>query len=588
MTPFENTLYVAMVAPVLALVVSLFRSTPAFQWIVPQMFRPMSRFGTSSLLLALSGISGVIAGAYGALSEAPFTMSIPMFYGMTIALDRFSAIFFLGISIVIAAAGLYALAYGAKHQGNIAHLKNLGIFSALFVIGAQWVLISGNIIGFIAAWAVMSLSVYFFILIQVQPAIAHRFLAISQFAVGSLTAGFFLLSAGALFSDFGTLAYLAGQIDSTQLVVGYGLLLFGFASTIGLFPFHRWYRDVLAVVPAHIAALLRGVLSGVALYGFVRCILFILPPLSIWFALPVALLGVLTIICGAVCSMNEKNIQRIFANIGLYNLGLAALMVSGAMAFQTVAVYDAMNVMLFAAFVQIVVSAIAGSGLFLVGDVVGSNIDRSGGFAIAMPKLSLAAFILLLCAIGLPPFATFTSAWMFAGTLGTAFQGLSLPLAVICIVILVTFILCALLSIVAIGRVIIGVFLGSSRLESDAVVTEATDAQLTPIALLALVALVSGFALPQLFIAIGADPLTDAAGTFNGGIVTAAGTLRTGTVGVVTIAIVLIAWYFRSSWRDRVPTFEAIEACREKILHRVTIGNRLRNVWNRALEKLRR
>ncbi len=575
MTPFENTLYIAMVAPVLALVVSAF-------------LKPAMSFKWNSLLLALSGIGGAIAGAYGAVAEAPFTMSVPMFYGMTIALDRFSAIFFVGISIVIAAAGLYALVYGAKHQNNLAHLRHVGILSALFVIGAQWVFISGNIIGFIASWAVMMFSVFFLVFSRSEKSVALQFLTISQLGIAALTAGFFILSSGALFSDFGTLAYLAGQIDPIQLTVGYGLLLFGFASTIGLFPMHRWLRNVHATVPAHISALFRGVLSGVAFYGFVRCILFILPPLSIWFALPVALLGVLTIVCGAICALNEKNIQRIFSNISLQSMGVAITMVAGAMAFQAVAIYEAMNVMLFAAFVQITVSAIAGSGLFLVGDIVGSNINHTGGLAEKMPKLTIAAFILLLCAIGFPPFATFTSAWMFATTLWGAFPDIALPLAIISGAILVIFDLCVLLSIVSVGRVIIGVFLGSSRAESEKVITEATDSQLTPIVLLAFLALVSGFALPQLFAAIGADPLTSAAGTFNGGIVTAMGTLRMGIIGILTGAIALIAWYFRASWLDRVPTFEAIEACREKIVARLTVGNRCKTLWNCALEKLRR
>lgn len=578
MTPFENTLYIAMVAPILALVVSVF-------------LRPAMSFRWNSLLIALSGIGGTVAGAYGAVSEAPFTMAVPMFYGMAVALDRFSAIFFLGISIVIAAAGLYALVYGAKHQSNLPRLRQTGILSAMFIIGMQWVLISGNIIGFIAAWAVMTLAAFFLILSQQgekQQSIALHFLTVSQLGIAALTAGFFILSAGALFSDFGTLAYLAGQIEPAPLVVGYGLLLFGFASTIGLFPMHRWFRNVVANVPAHIAAFLRAGLSGVAFYGFVRCILFILPPLSAWFALPVAILGVLTIVCGAVCATHEKHIQRIFGNLSLQGLGLATTMIAGAMTFQALAIYDAMNIMLFAAFVQITVGSIAGSGLFLVGDVVGPHLDRSGGLAKPMPKFTLAAIVLLLCAIGLPPFATFTSAWMFSTTLGTVFQGLSLPLAILCIVVLVMFLLCVILSVVSVGRVIIGLFLGSSRSESDVVVVEATDAQLTPIVLLASLAAVSGFALPQLFTAIGADPLTDAAGTFNGGITTAAGTLRMGIVGVVVAAIVLIAWYFRASWMHRIPAFEAIEACQTKILKRLTMGDRMKTLWNRALEKLRR
>ncbi len=587
MTPFENTLYVATITPVLALVVSI-------------ILKPARAFRWNALLIALSGISGAVAATYGAVAEEPFTMAVPMFYGMTIALDRFSAIFFLSVSIAIAAAGLYALVYSATHSQEGSRLRQMGILTAAFVIGVQWVLISGNVIGFIAAWAVMTLSVFFVTILPMgesQKTTALQFLTVSQLGIAALTAGFFVLSSGALFSDFGTLAYLSGQIEPTQLVVGYGLLLFGFGATIGLFPMHRWFRSISASVPAHIATLIRGTLSGVAFYGFIRCILFILPPLSVWFALPVAILGTLTMICGAVCSLNEKNIQRIFANLSLYNFGLATIMISGAITFQTLAQYDAMNIMLFAAFIHILVTSIAGSGLMLVGDAMGQTLERSGGLATKKPKLTTAAIVLLLCAIGFPPFASFTSMWMMSSTFktlfvdlsfGTLFHGLPAGYAIASLSILVLFVLAVLLSIVAVGRVMIGMFLGSSRSESDAVVTEATDSQLVPIVLLAFLALVSGFALPQLLVSIGADPLTDAAGTFNGGIVTSVGTLRMGITGVGIFAIAFIAWYFRASWLDRVPSFEAIETRREAIAKRIAMGDRAKNAWNSALEKLRR
>lgn len=587
MTPFENSLYIAMVAPVLALVVSI-------------VLKPARSFRWNALLIALSGISGTVAAAYGAVAEEPFTMAVPMFYGMTIALDRFSAIFFLSVSLAVAAAGLYALAYGATHSHEGSRLRHIGILTAAFVIAAQWILISGNIIGFIAAWAIMTLSVFFVTLLpmgETHKTAALQFLTVSQLGIAALTAGFFVLSSGALFSDFGTLAYLAGQAEPTQLAIGYGLLLFGFAATIGLFPVHRWLRTVSASVPAHIATLIRGTLSGVAFYGFIRCILFILPPLSIWFALPVAILGALTMMCGAVCSLNETNVQRVFANFSLYGFGLATIMISGAMTFQTLAQYDAMNVMLFAAFIHILVTSIAGSGLMLVGDAIGQTLERGGGLATKKPKLTAAAIVLLLCAVGFPPFASFTSMWMMGGTFktmftdlsfGTLFHGLPAGYAIASLSILVLFVLAVLFSVVAVGRVVIGLFLGSSRSESDAVVTEATDSQLVPIVLLAFLALVSGFALPQLLVSIGADPLTDAAGTFNGGVVTPVGTLRMGIIGVGVFALAFIAWYFRASWLDRVPTFASIETHRTALMKRITMGNSLKNVWNRALEKLRR
>lgn len=585
MTPFESSLYVAFVSPVVAIIVALFfKKAIASQW--------------NPLLIALAGIGGTVAGAYGAVAETPFTVAVPMFYGMTIALDRFSAIFFLGISIVIAAVGMFAIAYNAKHQNEDVKLRRMGIGTALCVIGAQWVMLSGNIVGFVTAWEVLMLAVFFLILnhkSENSPTVAMQFFAGALLSSTAIIAGFFILSSGALFSDFGTLAYLANQIDPQTLAIGYGLLLFGFAATVAAVPFHAWFANTVSAVPSHIGALLRATLSGVAFYGFIRCILFILPPLSLWFALPVLIIGALSMIVGALRSHAEIDVKRIISAMSVQNFGVVFLMVAGAMAMQSLAQYDAMNVMLFAAFIQMTVNTIATSGLFLVeGSLPSGSIMNLGGLAKRMPKLTVATATLLAAAVGLPPFATFTSAWMFTTTLGTVFHALETPYAVTAIVLLVLFVLSMIIAVSAALRFFMAVFLGVSRSGSDEAVSEPSDAALTPIVLLALFALLSGVALPQLLVMMGADPLTSDAGTFMGGIVTAAGTLRMSVVGLVVLVAVIIAWYFRAKWTHRVPSFEAIEVCRVKIIGKVTPTDRFqvitkcKTVYVSALQKFHR
>lgn len=587
MTPFESSLYVALVAPVLALCVAVF-----FKKGIANRWNPM--------LLAASGIGGTVAAAYGAVAETPFTMVVPMFYEMTIALDRFSAIFFLGISIVITAMGLFALAYNTKHHQEASKLRNMGISTALLVIGTQWVMLAGNIIGFIAAWEVMMFAVFFLILNHdpdQKAFIATPFFSGALLCSTAIAAGFFILSSGALFSDFGTLAYLAGQIEPQTLAIGYGLLLFGFAATVAIAPFHRWFANTISAVPSHIGALIRASLSGVAFYGFIRCILFILPPLSLWYTLPLFIVGAVSMLIGAFKSHGEIDIKRIISAMSLQNFGVVFLMLGGAMALQALAEYDAMNVMLFAAFIQMTVNTMATSGLFLVRNVISRDSETIltlGGLAKRMPKLTIATAILLAAAVGLPPFATFTSAWMFATTLGTVFHALETSFAVTAIVILVLFVLSMIIAISAALRFFVAVFLGASRSGSDEAISEPSDAELTPIVILALLALLSGFALPQILVMMGADPLTSDAGTFMGGVVTAAGTLRMSIIGLVILAIIIVKWYFRSKWIHRVPSFEGIEACRVRIVgkckvnDKYKVGAKCKALCARAVQKFHR
>ncbi len=549
MTTLETSLYVACVAPVLAIVVSaLFKEPFAHRW--------------SMLLLALTGIAGAATGAYGAIAEEPLTQTISMFYGMTVAIDRFSAIFFIGMSLAIAVAGMYG-----AYRGSDAHHRGSTIAAAVFIIGAQWVLLSGNIIGFLAAWAVMMLAVFFM-------SSTLRVFAIAQTSVISLAAGFFLLSSGALFSDFGTLAYLTAQATPLFLAIGYGLLLCGFVAALGAFPFIRWSHRMFAQLPPHLSALVRAVLSAAAFYGFIRCVLFILPPLSIYFAIPIIAIGVLTMLIGAYRSMNVMNVSSYASHVSMQSIGLTMLMMGGAMTFQALMQYDAMNVILFATFIQLTMSILATSGLFLAADI-GAHTKKS----------AIATLILLCCAIGLPPFATFTSLWMLASGFSSALA-LSTPIT---IVIIVTLAITIILSLISAFRFCIFALLPSfSSTTTDAATPRCSDEQFAPIAILAFFCVISGFALPQLLLAVGADPLTDAAGTFNGGIVTSLGTLRMGIIGVAVAGVVAILWYFRAAWIDQLPSFASIEAQRTRVIDRCNCGNRCRKLFDRIREKFHR
>lgn len=561
MTTLETSLYVALVAPVLSIVVSIF-SKEAFvqRW--------------SALLLALSGIAGAVTGVYGAVAEEPLTQTVPVFYGMTVAIDRFSAIFFVGMSLAIAAAGIY----GAYRQSNAPYHRGATVAAALLIIGAQWILLSGNIIGFLAAWAVMLIAAFSMVVIHVEPSmrqsIALRLFAVAQLSIMALAAGFFLLSSGALFSDFGTLAYLTAQATPLFLAIGYGLLLCGFVSILGAFPFICWSHRVLTQLPAHFSALVRAVLSTVALYGFIRCVLFILPALSVYFAIPVIAIGVLTMLIGAYQSVNAMRASLYAAHVSTHGFGLTMVMLGGAIAFQALAQYDAMNVLLFATFIQLTMSVITTSGLFLAADI-GAHTKKS----------AIATLILLCCAVGLPPFATFTSLWMLASGFSSALA-LSMPITII---IIVTLAITIILSLISAFRFCIFALLPSlSSATIDAATPQCSDEQFAPIAVLAFFCVISGFALPQLLLALGADPLTDAAGTFNGGIVTSLGVLRMGIIGVAVAGVVAILWYFRAAWFDRLPSFASIEAQRARIAARCTCGNRCRKLFDRIREKFHR
>lgn len=542
MTLYELCFAIALGAPMVAIIVSLVLNRPdTSKW--------------NSWLLAASGVAGIIAAGSAAISEEPISQALPLFYGMTIAIDRFSAIFFISFSLILATIGVFSSAIGPKLKG-IVNLRILGIFTALFVIGAQWTFLAGNIIGFLAAWSTMIIATFALVLTDSSKAgtrSALRYLAIALVGLGALTAGFFLLTTGALFSDFGTLGYLASQIDSTTFAIAFGFLLTGFISMTSIAP---------SRAPSTVSALIFGSTTSIALYGFVRCILFIFPSLdSFWFTLPVLLIGAIAALGGGITALRQTDIKKMVAFMSISSLGIALMMMGCAMAFQSHALYEAMNVALFSMFIFVTAQTLTISGLFLASGLIGSilhtrDMNAMGGLMKSAPKFSIATLLLVIAGAGIPLTTAFTSHWMLLTTLfsaphptGRYILGIGLVVAILgASMILVTITLTKFFS---------KVFLGESKTEEGTVsIIEPEQTLLLPVAALGALSIAGSFALPQILDSIGAGPLTDIPGTFLGGIISTTLVLRPVVLVLVIAGCLLVTWLLKR-YSSRCPWTQA-------------------------------
>lgn len=524
MTMFEFSFLVAMTAPFLALVSSLvLKGTHAFKW--------------NSLLLAMAGAGGTVASVYAVINETPFTYALPLFYSTSLVFDRFSAIFFLTTSIVLFAVSAFSSAIGDRLK-SVINLRVLGIFTALFIIGVQWILTAGNIIGFLAAWGVMILATFALILTDASPAgqrSAFRFFSIALVGMGMLTAGFFMLTTGALFVGFDSLQLLAGQIDTTPLAIAFGFILTGLLSLVTIAP---------AKAPSTTSALLFGSMASVSLYVFIRCILFILPALSLWFALPVLILGSVLAVGSLIVAAKQTDMKRLLAWASDAVFGAALLTMGCAMMFQSLAFYEAMNVALFATFALILASAFATSGLFLSAGVMSAayrtrDMNSIRGIALYMPKLTMAVLVLCLSAASLPLVGAFSGKWMIITSVISSVQGLDTSMRWGMIGIFIVFAAIVALSFKVMATLFATLTFGGDVPEHVTKSSEPENALLIPISALALCSVTLFFALPRLLDAISAGPMTDVPGTFQGGVISSDVVLRP-----VLLAGVLLAAMF--------------------------------------------
>jgi len=486
----------------------------------------------SNIILAVSAAFGAVVGIYVAtgsnvsliVPEALYPVAAdgsahawPMFYGMVFGLDRFSAIFFSILSVVTVLVAVYAIPY-LEHYAASYNVRSVNALTALFIFGMQGVLLSTNIFGFMTFWEIISIASFFLVLADGTEAsrkAGFLYLIITHIGAGAIMSGLFLLSGGALLSDFSVIALVTPELPEVTFSIALGLLLFGFGSKAGLVPFHVWLPEAHPQAPTHVSALMSGVMLKIAVYGFLRVLLFMLPGVPMWFVLTIVVLGVISAIVGVLYAVLERDIKRLLAYSSIENLGLIFTMIGvGLLAGQEGSV-DLTQAALYAALFLAASHAIFKTGLFLSSGVIiaavhSRRLEAMGGLAQRMPMFSVAVCVLALSAAAMPPFAPFMAEWTFLQAVVGALTEATPMLKVALVVILAAVGFVAGLALFAMVKMFAIAFLAKPRTDEAAAAVEPKPGFLIPIVVLAFISLILGLFSPLVLNKIGAVDLAPA------------------------------------------------------------------------------
>src|SRR5262249_40260729 len=207
--------------------------------------------------------------ALASLFAPPSTVTLPLglpWLGTHFPLDALAAFFLAVVNLGGAAASLYAIGYGAHETSPLRVLP----FYPAFLAGMTLVVLADDAFSFLVSWEFMSLTSWALVM-------AHHRVA------DNARAGYIYLimaSAGtaALILTFGLLAGPEGAYTFAQMRAAYPefgaaivlLALVGAGSKAGLVPLHVWLPLAHPAAPSHVSALMSGVMTKVAVYGFVR------------------------------------------------------------------------------------------------------------------------------------------------------------------------------------------------------------------------------------------------------------------------------------------------------------------------------
>src|SRR6202030_956793 len=83
------------------------------------------------------------------------------------------------------------------------------------------------------------------------------------------------------------------------------LALIGAGSKAGLVPLHAWLPLAHPAAPSHVSALMSGVMTKVAVYGFIRIVFDLLGPPDWWWSMLVLSVGGITTAMGVLYALMQ-------------------------------------------------------------------------------------------------------------------------------------------------------------------------------------------------------------------------------------------------------------------------------------------
>jgi NADH-quinone oxidoreductase subunit M len=184
----------------------------------------------------------------------------------------------------------------------------------------------------------------------------------------------------------------------------------GFAIKTPIVPFHTWLPAAHVEAPTAGSVLLAGVLLKMGTYGLVRVNLQMLPDAFAEYALPVALLGLLSVLYGALLALAQSDLKRLIAYTSVNHMGYVVIGVAAAAATGIGA--RARELAIDGAVLQMVAHGfVTGTLFFIAGfikDRAGTrDLGRLGGLLRPMPWYSSVVALAFFASLGLPGLAQF-------------------------------------------------------------------------------------------------------------------------------------------------------------------------------------
>jgi formate hydrogenlyase subunit 3/multisubunit Na+/H+ antiporter MnhD subunit len=363
--------------------------------------------------LVLVALSFLLGGASSIAQTRALPIGLP-WLGAHFELDLLASMFLFVVNLGGASASLYG--FGYAHESEPGRVVP---FFPLFLAGMNLVVLAADAFSFLISWEFMSLSSWALVMAHHKEAdnrgAGYIYLLMASFGTLSLLLAFGLFAGPA--GGFGFAHLRGADPDSLRAGTIFLLALVGCGSKAGIVPLHAWLPLAHPAAPSHVSALMSGVMTKVAVYGFVRIVFDLLDSPPTWWSVVVLSIGGISSLMGVLYALMEHDLKRLLAYHTIENIGIIFIGLGLALAFESGAIHWAAALAFVAALFHVLNHSLFKSLLFYGAGAVHAtthqrDMEHLGGLIHTMPVTAFAFLVGSAAISALPPLNGFVSEWL--------------------------------------------------------------------------------------------------------------------------------------------------------------------------------
>lgn len=272
----------------------------------------------------LGSVVPVLRGGGDLVGSTPWSFPIET---IAFRVDALSA-FFLAWSLPMTLLGtVYAVGYLKpyfdKGRNGGPHYALLNLTSLAFVI----IYSVQNAMVFLLGWEIAAVAAWLLVIWDYRNQkirfAGFNYLVSTHLGLFVLVAAFMLMHAQTDSMDFSAFSVFLGKPSRLRASV-FVLLGVSFALKSAFFPFHTWLPRAHSAAPAHVSALMSGVIHKAGLFAFLRFTLLMGRPEE-WMGWGVLVFGAFSAFIGVLYTSAQRDMKRLLGYSSTENVGIAAM-----------------------------------------------------------------------------------------------------------------------------------------------------------------------------------------------------------------------------------------------------------------------